>query len=216
MSLDVTISYNKDSLVQAYTKMRIPLLLVLFFIIQLIANITFHFALSQNLIEAAKPAPYEPLSLNGVNPIKNITILKTTSANVSNLEFTTSYNYQYITWIEHSGRTSIVFVSSSRDGGHTFDTPVNLSKTNGDASNQHFVVNLNNMYGVYVQHETNNQDVIKFTGTNDGGTHWHTFTLINTHRLVFELAIALQGDQVSVAWSDTNNIKTVNQYIVHG
>ncbi len=113
------------------------------------------------------------------------------------------------------GRRSVIFVASSRDGGQTYDLPVNLSRSDGVASNQHFVVNLDRMYGVLVQHEPGNKDIIKFTGTNNGGKHWSTFTLVDNRKLVYELAIALQGDQVSVAWSDRDNVSTVNHYVVN-
>ena len=94
--------------------------------------------------------------------INNIDRLGTTDANISDLQFTTSYNYQYITWVEHKGRQNVVFVASSRDGGHTFDPTTNLSSTIGDASNEHFVVNLDRIYEVFVQHEPSNDDIIKF------------------------------------------------------
>jgi hypothetical protein len=163
-----------------------------------------------------RSTPYKPVKLLGVASVKNITTLRTTTANISSLQFTTSYNYQYITWSELLGRNNVIFVASSRDGGHTFDTATNLSSSAGDASNAHFVVNLDHMYGVFVQHQSAKNDVIKFTGTSDGGTHWNTFTLVDPHGLVYELAIALQGDQVSVVWSNSDNVKTINHYILNG
>ena len=192
---------------------------IIFFITFIIG--TPYYVLSQTVTEkiistkSVMPTLYKPIRFITVNSTNNVTNLRITNANVSSLQFTTSYNYQYLTWIEHHGRTNIIFVASSRNGGRTFDPAVNLSSTDGDASNEHFVVNLDRMYGVFVQHEPGNDDIIKFTGTNDGGTHWNTITLADTRKLVFELAIALQGDQISVAWSDVNNVNTVNHYIVN-
>jgi len=192
---------------------------MLFFIIVLSAIP--YYAISQttynkvNGLNITKPTPYKPVRLVGPIPAKDITRLRTTDANVSDLQFTTSYNYQYITWVEHKGRQNVVFVASSRDGGHTFDAAANLSSSTGDASNDHFVVDLDHMYGVFVQHEPGLNDVIKFIATVDGGTHWSISTLSETQKLVKELAIALQGDEVSVAWSDSDGIKTVDQYVVN-
>jgi hypothetical protein len=181
-----------------------------------------HYALSQIAIgkpiginSTTKSTPYKAVRLVGPIFQNNLTRLRTTDANVSDLQFTTSYNYQYITWTEHKGRENVIFVASSRDGGHTFDPASNLSSIIGDASNDHFVVNLDRMYGVFIQHEPSNDDVIKFAGTNDGGMHWTVSTLINTHKLVNELAIALQGNEVSVTWADSDGTKTVNQYVVN-
>jgi len=156
-----------------------------------------------------------PVKLSAVSVGKNITTLRTTNANISFLQLSTSYSYQYVTWSELFGRNNVIFVASSNDGGHTFHPATNLSSTTGDSSNAHFVVNLDHMYGVFVQHQSAKNDIIKFTGTNDGGTHWNTFTLADPRGLVEELAIALQGDQVSVVWSDSNNMTMVNHLNVN-
>jgi hypothetical protein len=166
---------------------------------------------------AGQSTQYGPVKLEAAtSPAKNITTLRTTNANISFLQFSTSYNYQYVTWSELFGRNNVIFVASSRNGGHTFDPATNLSSTIGDSSNAHFVVNLDRMYGVFVQHQSAKHDIIKFTGTNDGGIHWNTFTLANPRGIVEQLAIGLQGYQVSVVWSDSDNMTTVNHYNVNG
>ena len=159
--------------------------------------------------------PYNPIKLLAESSSKNISTLRTTNANISFLQLSTSYNYQYVTWSELFGRNNVIFVASSSDGGHTFHPATNLSSTTGDSSDAHFVVNLDQMYGVFVQHQSAKNDIIKFTGTDDGGIYWNTFTLADPRGLVEELAIALQGDQVSVVWSDSNNITTVNHLNVN-
>jgi hypothetical protein len=204
---------------RGYENVCVVLVLCSLFFFIIYSSSTPHYALSQIAIgktiginSTTKSTPYKPVRLVVEN---NLTRLRATDANVSDLQFTTSYNYQYITWIEHKGRENVIFVASSIDGGHNFEPASNLSSIIGDASNDHFVVNLDRMYGVFIQHEPSNDDVIKFVGTNDGGMHWSVSTLINTHKLVNELAIALQGNEVSVTWADSDGVKSVNQYVVN-
>ncbi len=168
-----------------------------------------------NVSQSMTSTPYKPINLTSMDASNNIINLRTTQGNVSNLEFTTSFTYQHITWFENSGNKSVIYVASSRDGGKTFDNPINLSRINGDASDKRFVVDQERMYGVYVQHNPNNDDEIKFIVTNDGGMHWDTLSLIDTKEIVNDLAINLQGDKVTVAWSTNADIDSVNQYLIN-
>jgi hypothetical protein len=90
-----------------------------------------------------------------------------------------SGNNVYVVWDDGMAGSSEVLYRRSIDGGAVFDPAVNLSNTAGDSSSQAVAASENNVYVVWDDNTTGNNEILYRRSTDGGAGFSATVNLSN-------------------------------------
>ena len=116
-----------------------------------------------------------------------------------------SNNNVYVVWREFvTPDNAEIFFAASYDNGKTFSTPINISNTPENSFDPQLITEGNNVYVVWREEVTIDNNEIFFTASNNNG---QTFTdppdnLSNTPESSFDPKISSEGNNVYVVWEE--------------
>ena len=118
---------------------------------------------------------------------------------------TPSNNNVYVVWREFvTPDNAEIFFAASYDNGKTFSTPINISNTPENSFDPQLITEGNNVYVVWREEVTIDNNEIFFTASNNNG---QTFTdppdnLSNTPESSFDPKISSEGSNVYIIWEE--------------
>ncbi len=122
-------------------------------------------------------------------------------------------NNVYAVWMDDSSGNFDIFFSKSSDGGQTFATPVDISRTKLDSGYPQLAVSANNVYIVWTEIVTDKNYEIFFAKSTDGGkTFDQPLDISNNPGASGWPKIAVDGN-IYVSWVD-NTLGNYDVYIV--
>jgi hypothetical protein len=118
-------------------------------------------------------------------------------------------NNIYVVWREFvTPDNAEIFFAASYDNGKTFSTPINISNTPENSFNPQITSERNNVYVVWTEEITVDNNEIFFTASNNNG---QTFSdppdnLSNTRGSSFDPKISSEGNNVYVVWTEETTL----------
>jgi hypothetical protein len=114
----------------------------------------------------------------------------------------TSGNNVYVVWRDDTSGNDEILYRRSTDGGATFGDTVNLSDNVGNSTQPAVATSGNNVYVVWRDDTSGNNEILYKRSTNDGATFGATINLSNNAGDSITPAVAASGDNVYVVWTD--------------
>jgi hypothetical protein len=169
-------------------------------------------ALASNLYGSFQPVQFEYSSLSDIRDNRFSPIIFENATNLTNNPMDSVYgqiaasnNNVYMLWqdsVPPGFRNYDIFIKSSRDGGTTFGTPVNLSNNPGFSEHPQIAAYNNKVYAIWADDTSGNREVL-FTRSEDNGNMFDKINnLSNNTSDSFNQEIAVFGDKVFVVWLD--------------
>ena len=111
-------------------------------------------------------------------------------------------NDVYAAWSDNTpGGIDDVFFTKSKDGGKSFDTPINLSQNNGSSAFPRIVVSESNVYIVWYDYSPGQSDIF-FAKSTDGGESFEVTNISDTPMPSYNPWVAAFSNYVFVAFND--------------
>ncbi len=144
---------------------------------------------------------------NGTSFGSTINLTKNTAVTTAP-QISSPGNDIYVVWVDNTAAGhNNTFFKKSTDGGATFGSTINLSNDNGQSSDLRLFSSANNVYVVWSDNTTGNDDIYFKKSTDGGATFGGTINLSNNPGLSKDPQIAAFGNNVYVVWSDNTPTK---------
>lgn len=108
----------------------------------------------------------------------------------------------YVVWQDKSSGNGDIFFKKSANGGTTFGNTINLSKNEGISESPIITARGDNVYVVWVDDTSGNQEIFFKRSTNGGESFGKTIKLSTTSLPSGQPEIASSGNNVYIIWSD--------------
>jgi hypothetical protein len=120
-----------------------------------------------------------------------------------------SGNNVYVVWFDYATGLTDIYFKRSTDGGATFSGSSNLSNNIGGAYSPQIAVSGNNVYVVWFDLTTENEEILFTRSTNSGATFSNTpINLSNNIGGSYSPQIAVSENNVYVVWLDYTTEKS--------
>jgi hypothetical protein len=137
-------------------------------------------------------ARFDPTTINLSNTAGN-SVLSSIAVISSNV---------YVVWVDGTIGNNDILYRRSTDGGATFGSTINLSNNVGFSWIPKIAASGNNVYVVWEDDTTGNNEILYKKSTDGGATFGTTVNLSNNAANSGQSAIAAAGNNVYVIWSD--------------
>lgn len=117
-------------------------------------------------------------------------------------------NNVYVVWWDNQPGNNEVFFRASSDNGKTFGSKINLSNNNATSDSEQLATADNNVYVVWKDNETGNNDIFFRPSTDNGKTFGPKINLSNSTTSSADAMIDAEGNNVYVSWWERANNQT--------
>jgi hypothetical protein len=125
------------------------------------------------------------------------------AANANSPSIAVSGDRVYVAWTISNYSWSQIYLARSSDGGATFESPDNISKSNMQSMYQQIAASGDNVYLIWNDVDSDNINHISFARSNDGGNTFRAVSNLSNNTRPYgsyEPQISADGKIAYVAW----------------